>query len=103
MTAPLITHWPAPVLPTESTLRQFCADEGLKPYPWSNEPHDVYPAHMHSYAKIIYIVHGSITFGLPDLGQSITLKAGDRLDLPANTLLNAVVGPQGVVCLEAHI
>ena len=102
MNTPLITHWHAPVLPTESTLRQFCADEGLNPYPWSNGPHDVYPAHMHSYAKIIYIVHGSITFGLPDLGQSITLKAGDRLDLPANTVHDAVVGPQGVVCLEAH-
>jgi quercetin dioxygenase-like cupin family protein len=57
---------------------------------------------MHSYTKIIYVVHGSITFGLPDLGQQITLKAGDRLDLPAGTVHDAVVGPQGVVCLEAH-
>ena len=102
MTTPLVTQWPAPISPTESTLRQFCADEGLKPYPWSNGPHDAYPAHMHSYDKIIYVVHGSITFGLPELGQQITLKVGDRLDLPANTLHDAVVGPQGVVCLEAH-
>jgi quercetin dioxygenase-like cupin family protein len=57
---------------------------------------------MHSYTKIIYVVHGSITFGLPDLGQQIRLKAGDRLDLPAGTIHDAVVGPQGVVCLEAH-
>jgi quercetin dioxygenase-like cupin family protein len=58
---------------------------------------------MHSYAKVIYVVHGSITFGLPDLGQQLTLTAGDRLDLPANTVHDAVVGPQGVVCLEAHV
>jgi uncharacterized protein YjlB len=103
MNTPQVTHWPAPVSPTENTLRQLCADEGLHPYPWSNGPHDVYPAHMHSYDKIIYVLRGSITFGLPhQLGQQITLKAGDRLDLPAGVLHDAVVGPQGVVCLEAH-
>jgi hypothetical protein len=30
------------------------------------------------------------------------LNPGDRLDLPAGTVHDAVVGPQGVVCLEAH-
>lgn len=102
MTTPQVSQWTAPASPTESTLRQLCADEGLKPYPWSNGPFDVYPAHMHSYDKIIYVVRGSITFSLPELGQEIILNAGDRLDLPAGILHDAVVGPQGVVCLEAH-
>ena len=102
MTTPLVTPWSAPVNPTESTLRQLCADESLQPYPWSNGPFDVYPAHMHSYDKVIYVVGGSITFGLPDLKQQVTLQPGDRLDLPAGTVHDAKVGPQGVVCLEAH-
>lgn len=102
MTTPLVTPWSAPVNPTESTLRQLCADEGLQPYPWSNGPFDVYPAHMHSYDKVIYVLGGSITFGLPDLKQQVTLQPGDRLDLPAGTVHDATVGPQGVVCLEAH-
>ena len=102
MTTPLVTPWSAPVNPTESTLRQLCADEGLQPYPWSNGPFDLYPAHMHSYDKLIYVVRGSITFGLPDLKQQVTLQSGDRLDLPAGTVHDATVGPQGVVCLEAH-
>lgn len=63
----------------------------------------MYAAHSHSYDKVIYVVRGSITFGLPELGQSLTLQAGDRLDLPANTVHAAVVGPQGVTCLEAHL
>ena len=102
MTTPLVTLWPDSTTPTESKLRQFCADEGLSPYPWSNGPHDVYSAHTHSYDKVIYVVRGSITFGLPELGQKLTLNAGDRLDLPAGTVHDAVVGPQGVLCLEAH-
>lgn len=100
--SPQVTPWPESAAPTESTLRQIYADEGLSPYQWSNGPHDVYSAHSHSYNKVIYVVRGSITFGLPELGQKLTMKAGDRLDLPAGIVHDAVVGAQGVVCLEAH-
>ena len=103
MTAPLLTPWADSTTPTESKLLQLCAEQGLYPYQWSNGPHDVYSAHSHSYDKVIYIVRGSITFGLPELGQQLTMQAGDRLDLPAGTVHDAVVGSQGVVCLEAHI
>jgi quercetin dioxygenase-like cupin family protein len=78
------------------------ADEGLSPYSWSNAPHDVYSAHSHSYNKVIYVVRGSIVFGLPELGEQLELKAGDRLDLPAVIMHDARVGAQGVTCLEAQ-
>ena len=76
--------------------------EGLKPYRWSNNPGDFYEAHAHDYHKVIYVVSGSITMGFPVEGEPTTLYAGDRLDLPPGVLHNAAVGPQGVVCLEAH-
>ena len=103
MNTPLVTPWADSDPPTESRLKQLCADEGLNPYQWSNGPNDVYSAHKHSYDKVIHVVRGSITFGLPEEGQKLLLKAGDRLDLPANTVHDALVGPQGVVCLEAHV
>lgn len=78
------------------------ADEGLDPYSWSNGPFDTYSAHSHGYDKVIYVVRGSITFGLPELGQELKLKAGDRLDLPAGVVHNATVGAEGVICLEGH-
>jgi mannose-6-phosphate isomerase-like protein (cupin superfamily) len=102
LTAPHVTPWPASTPPTEATLRQVCAESGLSPYAWSNGPYDVYAAHTHGYAKVIYVVQGSITFELPQLDQQLTLHPGDRLDLPAGTVHAAVVGAQGVVCLEAH-
>lgn len=102
MNTPLVTPWVDPVSPTQSALWRLMTDEGLSPYSWSNGPYDAYSAHSHSYNKVIYVVQGSITFGLPDLGQKLTLKAGDRLDLPAGTVHDAVVGAQGVICLEAH-
>ena len=74
----------------------------MAPYRWSNGPNDRYQAHSHGYHKVIYVVSGSITFGLPESKESVTLAAGDRLDLPAGVRHDAVVGPNGVVCLEDH-
>ena len=76
--------------------------EGVPYYRWSNGPGDVYPSHNHPYHKVIYVVRGSIKFGLPKSGEEIALSAGDRLYLPAGITHNAVVGRQGVVCLEGH-
>lgn len=100
--APSVTPWPDASAPTQSTLWQLMLDEGLSPYSWSNGPFDIYSAHSHSYNKVIYVVRGSITFGLPELGQQLALKVGDRLDLPAGIVHDAHVGADGVVCLEAH-
>ncbi len=77
--------------------------EGLDPGSWSNGPGDVYGAHRHGYDKVLVCAAGSIVFGLPDRGDRVALAAGDRLDLPAGTEHDAVVGPAGVTCLEAHL
>jgi len=102
MNAPLVTAWADPAAPTQSALWGIMTEEGLNPYSWSNGPFDAYSAHSHAYNKVIYVVRGSITFGLPELDKQLTLKAGDRLDLPAGTVHDAHVGAQGVICLEAH-
>jgi uncharacterized protein YjlB len=78
-------------------------DEGLAPSAWSNGPGDRYGAHEHGYDKVIVVERGSIRFGLPASGASIGLDTGDRLELPAGTRHDAVVGPIGVTCLEAHL
>jgi quercetin dioxygenase-like cupin family protein len=69
---------------------------------WSNGPHDRYAAHDHGYDKVLVVAAGSIRFGLPDLARAVELSVGDRLELPAGTVHDAAVGPDGVTCLEAH-
>jgi uncharacterized protein YjlB len=76
--------------------------DGFEAGAWSNGPGDRYAAHHHGYDKVLVVARGSITFGLPGHGQSHALTIGDRLDLPAGTSHDAVVGPSGVTCLEAH-
>ena len=102
-TEPKVTRWEQTQAPAENELARMLHKEGLSYYPWANAPHDLYSPHLHTYDKIIYVVRGSIAFILPEENQTLTLHAGDRLELPANTVHSAAVGGQGVKCLEAHV
>jgi len=83
----------------EASLRA----EGLAPGAWANGPGDRYGAHDHPYDKVIVASAGSIRFGLPATGETVELVVGDRLELPAGTRHDALVGQGGVSCLEAHL
>lgn len=88
---------------TDAQVLERLQGERLDPGSWSNGPGDVYEAHDHGYDKVLVVVAGSIVFGLPDRAERASLGLGDRLDLPARTVHDAVVGPGGVTCLEAHV
>jgi len=53
--------------------------------------------------KVIVVAAGAIVVGLPADGRSASLDAGERLELPAGTRHDALVGPSGVTCLEGHL
>jgi len=97
-----LDEWKGVSPPRAAEIMQMLSEQGLSAYRWSNSPGDVYSAHSHSFHKIIYVLQGSITFVLPLAEEQVTLNAGDRLELPPDTLHEAEVGPQGVICLEAH-
>jgi quercetin dioxygenase-like cupin family protein len=97
-----VQSWEGTTPPTEDELHEIYRREGLSPYAWSNGPGDRYAPHSHSYHKVLYVVRGSITWLLPESGEEITTRAGDRLDLPAGVVHAALIGPNGVTCLEAH-
>lgn len=83
--------------------RARLAAEGIDVSAWADGPGDRYPPHAHGYDKVLVAVQGSITFRLTALGTGIELCEGDRLDLPADTVHAAEVGPDGVRCLEGHL
>jgi quercetin dioxygenase-like cupin family protein len=95
-----VIPWQQVAPPDEASLLQQLVAEGLEPYRWSNEPFASYARHRHSYLKILVVLRGSITFTL-DSGRALAMRAGDRLELPPRTNHSALVGPVGVVCLEA--
>jgi quercetin dioxygenase-like cupin family protein len=95
--------WTKETPPTEENLRESLVEQDLRIFRWAGQPDGVFAGHTHGYHKIIYVIDGSIKFDFPARQQSITLNRGDRLDLPAGVRHSAVVGMDGVTCLEAHV
>ena len=87
----------------DTELRREFTRQGLRPTQWSNGPDAVYGEHQHPYGKVLVVTSGSMTLRIDGGARVVTLKRGDRLELPPQTPHSAVVGPEGVVCLEAHI
>ena len=96
-----LTPWGSEEDPSEASFEAIFRDEGLRPSWWSNGAGDRYGAHSHPYHKVLYCARGSIRFDLPASGESYELCPGDRLDIPPGTQHSAVVGLEGVTCLEA--
>jgi Cupin domain len=85
----------------EAALLKTLAAEGWAGgYGWGNGPGERYPEHSHDYDKALYCVRGEVVFHTAD--GALPLRPGDRLDLDRGTAHSAVVGPQGVRCVEAH-
>ncbi|MDM8529270.1 AraC family ligand binding domain-containing protein [Anaerolineales bacterium HSG24] len=98
-----VTSWTQETLPAEEELRELLENQELRVYRWSNPADEVDAYHTHGYHKVLYIVNGSIRFDLPTRGETFILRTGDRLELPSGIRHSAVVGEEGVTCLEAHI
>jgi quercetin dioxygenase-like cupin family protein len=88
--------------PDSTTIEKRLRGEARDAYGWSNGPGDRYAEHAHPYDKVLYCTHGSIDFVLGD-GRTLTLRAGDRMVLPAGTRHAALVGPEGCACVEGKV
>jgi len=98
-----VTPWIQEELPIEADIIGELEEQDLKVYHWSSLPDSVFAGHTHGYHKVLYVLEGNIKFEFPARRESLTLKAGDRLDLPSGIRHSATVGVDGVKCLEAHI
>ncbi|HET6466226.1 MAG TPA: cupin domain-containing protein [Nitrospiria bacterium] len=96
-----VLRWPHAHSLPEEEIHRFFGARNLSSSRWSNGPGEIYGVHSHPYRKTLFCIEGSITFSLPDIGRDVELHPGDRLILPVGTRHGAVVGPQGVTCIEA--
>jgi hypothetical protein len=97
-----LLRWRGGSHPTEQAIRMLLAREGIQPYAWTQRANFRYPLRNHAHAKVLYCVEGSLEVLLPDLNQRVTLRRGDRLELPRNMRYALIVGPNGARCLEGE-
>ena len=73
---------------------QVLEKEGfLYVYEWKDEAGTIYPVHNHQDKVTIFVTEGTVEIVIN--GQSQSLKAGDRLDIPPQVPHSGVVGMQG--------
>ncbi len=95
-----VVKWSMPKKPTLEELRSLLRKEGLECDLYSDPPGTKYGRHKHPFDDFIVIVSGQMKLGTD--AYEWTLKPGDRLNLPANTMHWAeMVGKEEVRYLSA--
>lgn len=95
-----VVRWHGGQHPTLDNITRLMKDEGLRPYMWVNTPNFRYPVRSHGYDKTLYCVQGSLEITVPQAKQRLTLRAGDRVDMPRGVRYSAIIGPSGAQCVE---
>jgi mannose-6-phosphate isomerase-like protein (cupin superfamily) len=62
-------------------------------YVWEDGPNRLYPDHTHPVETAHIVLRGEMTITAE--GKTTAYHAGDRCDVPANTMHSAVIGPKG--------
>ena len=96
-----VTRWSGGQHPTLSVISRHMQKEGLRPYQWDNAPNHRYAVRSCGYAKVVYVVEGTLEITLPDCNQRVRLRAGDRVEIPAGVRHGTIVGSSGAKCVEA--
>ncbi|MEM9953837.1 MAG: cupin domain-containing protein [Chloroflexota bacterium] len=96
-----IFRWKGSQHPSMMAIVAQMKEDGLRPYMWSNMPNHRYAVRSHNYDKVLYVIDGTVEVTLPDNNQRVTLKGGDRIDIPAGVRHGTIVGRKGAKCVEA--
>lgn len=98
-----LTRWTGGQHPTLSIITRQMQKEGLRPFQWENTPNSRYAVRSHGYSKIVYVIDGSLEVTFPDSNQLVTLKNGDRIEIPTGIRHGINVGKNGAKCVEAAL
>ncbi len=78
----------------EKELENKLRKEGFtRIYVWEDRPHAFYQDHTHGTITAHIILDGEMT--VTSEGTTRTYKAGERFDVPAETVHSAKIGPNG--------
>lgn len=83
-------------LPDTDAAADELRHAGLQPSSWSAGPGTRFATHAHPSAKRLFVVRGTIRFN-----DAAPLRSGDGIRIDAGTAHHALVGDDGVECVEA--
>lgn len=97
----IMTRWQADLTPTAEQIKIILGDEGLDPFEEAFEPEMKIPDHRHPYTEVRIVLAGELLTNVA--GNQVLLRAGDRIEIPANTRHSYTVqGREPCVCICAQ-
>lgn len=93
----LITRWTGSSLPSPQQLKMLLASEGLSPELETLAAHSNIRDHRHPFDEVRIVLEGMLIMDVN--GNQLLLRAGDRIDVPANTKHSKVVHG-GIPCIS---
>jgi len=103
MKRPNVGRWTWENTLSEGVLLRNLEMQGYSASRWIKDAGFKFPPRRDDYDKVILVVRGSITYRVPLANEDFALHPGDRLELPAGFAHDALVGPEGVLCLEGQL
>jgi quercetin dioxygenase-like cupin family protein len=95
-----IVRWARAKKPTLEELKRMLKSEGLDSELYADPPGVKYGRHKHDFDDFVVIVEGVMKIATDE--HEWTLRPGDRIDIPANTLHRAeMLGKENVRYLSA--
>lgn len=92
-------RWSKTYESAEEELERLLQSKNIAAERWTADLGEIFEPHQHPQHKQLWCVEGTVVFTID--GKDISLQAGDALDLPANTVHQAVAGMSGCVCYES--
>lgn len=97
----LIHRWQAQQLPTKSQITMLLQSEGLDTFEEQFQPNVKINEHRHPFGEVRIVISGELMFNIG--GSQFLLRAGDRVEIPANTRhSHASQGDEPCVCICAQ-
>lgn len=97
----LIQRWQAQQLPNKAQIMMLLQSEGLDTFEERFLPNVKINEHRHPFGEVRIVVSGELMFNIG--GSQFLLRAGDRVEIPANTRhSHTSQGDEPCVCICAQ-
>lgn len=97
----IILRWQAKLVPNKEQIIDIFKTEGLDPLEEILNPSNKIKDHRHPFDEVRMIVSGALFMNIS--GTQILLRAGDRIEIPANTKHSKQVdGNEDCICVVAQ-
>lgn len=97
----IVQRWEAPLLPNKIQIEKLYLSEGLDVFEETYAPQQAVVEHRHPFCEVRTLLAGEMHFNIA--GNQFVLRAGDRVEIPANTRHNHIAqGNEPCVCLVGY-